>query len=71
MEIIDYHQAKEIEPRIKPKVKYLWSPSTSIANNKQVIQALKKECIEKGVKIYEECAYQHKISQHTTIKIQA
>ena len=61
VKIIDYHEARQIEPRIVQQDKYLWSPSTSIADNKGVIQALKKDCEERGVKIIENCKYLRKI----------
>lgn len=57
VKIIDYHEAKQIEPRIIQQQKYLWSPSTSIADNKGVVKALKDECISIGVKIIEDCKY--------------
>lgn len=57
VKIIDYHEAKEIEPRIVKQYKYLWSPSTSIADNKGVIQALKRDCLDSGVVICEQTKY--------------
>lgn len=62
-QIIDYNEAKEIEPRITPKAKYVWSPSTSIASNKGLIAALKKEVQERGVKIYEGTKYVRRLKQ--------
>jgi len=63
VELIDYHQAKEIEPRIRKQELYLWSPLTSIADNKGVIKALKQECTENNVQILENCQYLSKVSQ--------
>ena len=40
VKIIDYHEAKEIEPRIVEKEKYIWSPRTSVADNLAVIKTL-------------------------------
>jgi L-2-hydroxyglutarate oxidase LhgO len=57
VKIIDYHEAREIEPRIVRQDKYLWSPSTSIADNKGVIQALKDDCLKSGVDIREMTKY--------------
>jgi (S)-2-hydroxyglutarate dehydrogenase len=57
VKIIDYHEAKQIEPRIIQQEYYLWSPSTSIADNKGVIAALKQDCEGQGVKIIEGCKY--------------
>ena len=61
VKIIDYHEAKEIEPRIIQQEYYLWSPSTSIADNKGVIKSLKQDCESLGVKIIENCKYLKKI----------
>ena len=61
VKIIDYHEAKQIEPRILQQEFYLWSPSTSIADNKGVIKALKADCEAQGVKIIEDCKYLRKV----------
>lgn len=58
VQLIDYHEAKQIEPRIVRQDKYLWSPSTSIADNKGVIKALKSDCISLGVDIKEQCRFE-------------
>jgi len=64
--LIDYDEAKEIEPRIIRKEKYVWSPSTSIAGNKELIAALKNEVISKGVKVYEGTQFVKKLKQTAT-----
>ncbi|CAG9329723.1 unnamed protein product [Blepharisma stoltei] len=66
LKLIDYHEAKSIEPRIIPQQRYIWSPSTSIADNKGVIKALKQECEEKGVKIVEGCKFLSKADNLST-----
>jgi len=55
--VIDYNEARQIEPRIIKKEKYLWSPNTSIADNKGVVKALKKDCERLGVEIFENTGY--------------
>ena len=58
VQIIDYHEAKQIEPRIVRQDKYLWSPSTSIADNQGVIKSLKADCLSLKVNILEQCGFQ-------------
>lgn len=65
-QLIDYKEAFEIEPRIVPKSSYVWSPSTSIADNKGLIEALKKEVKAKGVRIYEGTKYLKRLHQTTS-----
>lgn len=57
VKIIDYQEARDIEPRIKPQQRYLWSPTTSIGDNKSVITALKSDCESQQVKIMENTKY--------------
>jgi len=63
VKIIDYHEAKSIEPRIKPQLKYLWSPATSIGDNKAVIEALKTDCGVSKVTIMENTKYLQRLAQ--------
>lgn len=69
VKIIDYHEAKQIEPRILQQERYLWSPSTSIADNKGVIRALKADCEKNGVKIIENCKYLRKVDENACHKV--
>ena len=74
VKVIDSHEAKQIEPRIKQQQKYLWSPNTSIADNKAVIKALKSDCEARKVKIMEQTKYLSKgkeTSSTVTIKTSA
>ena len=64
--IIDYHEAKQIEPRIRQQQKYLWSPSTSIGDNKAVIQALKTDCEVGKVTIMENTKYLKRLKVGST-----
>jgi len=57
VKIIDYHEAKEIEPRIVEKEKYIWSPRTSVADNLAVIKTLEKLCVKRKVNIRQGCMY--------------
>lgn len=71
VKVIDYHEARDIEPRIKEQQKYLWSPSTSIGDNKAVIKALKQECEALKVTIMENCKYLKKVASGSTyVKVQ-
>lgn len=63
VKIIDYHEAKSIEPRIKQQLKYLWSPATSIGDNKAVIEALKTDCVAGKVTIMEGTKYLQRLVQ--------
>ena len=59
--LIDYPEARSIEPRIKQQQTYLWSPSTSIADNKAVISALKTDCEAGKVTIMEHTQYLRRV----------
>ena len=57
VKVIDFHEAKEIEPRIVEKDKYIWSPRTSVADNLAVIKTLEKLCLKRNVTIRQGCMY--------------
>jgi L-2-hydroxyglutarate oxidase LhgO len=46
--VIDYEEARTIEPRLVPKDKFIWSPNTSIGDNKGVVKALQEDCEKNG-----------------------
>ena len=49
VEIIDYEQAKKIQPEIIKKEKYLWSPNTCVFSPKLIMQKLYDSLQELGV----------------------
>ena len=49
VEIIDYEQAKKIQPQIIKKEKYLWSPNTCVFSPKLIMEKLYDSLQELGV----------------------
>jgi (S)-2-hydroxyglutarate dehydrogenase len=52
LEILDEQQLSELEPNTKTVEKALWSPTTSVADPLALVNALKDDLTQLGVKIY-------------------
>jgi L-2-hydroxyglutarate oxidase LhgO len=51
------NEAKEIEPRVKTFQRAIFSPTTSSANPKQVLEAMAKDATEEGIRIIPNAGY--------------
>ncbi len=63
LQVVDAKQATDIEPRIKTCERALFSPATSSINPAEVMQALKKDAENEGVKIHRNVSYIKRISR--------
>jgi L-2-hydroxyglutarate oxidase LhgO len=59
----------ELEPRLVPKAKFLWSPNTSVADNKGVIMALREDAEAARVEVLEGVDYLGAVKDHATYVI--
>ncbi|HWI59576.1 MAG TPA: FAD-dependent oxidoreductase, partial [Bacillota bacterium] len=57
LEAITASQAKAIEPRVKTFDRAIFSPTTSTADPGQVVQAMKQDALDEGIRIEHNAAY--------------
>ena len=67
VKIINYKEAKKLQPGIIKKEKYLWSPKTAVFSPKQIINKLYKSLRIKGVKFIKKNIVGDNVSNKTLI----